>query len=178
MKKITPRIFVVAAIVAMFSMSAFAAGIFTTDRWGNAVNDNLFDLDRDVYLNGGPNNTNAAGLEPNATFYFQVTDPSGKTLLSILPAVCRQVTTDAEGRLNGPVVNGCNHSAGEVDVFTGSVGVQLAPFNPTPNNGGVYKVWLIPVEKADIGDDGISLSFRNSAAKTDNFKLRVYLGND
>lgn len=178
MKKITPRIFVLVAIIGIFSMSAFAAGIFTTDRWGYSVNENFFDRDSDVYLNGGPNNTNAAGLEPNATFYFQVTDPSGKTLLSVLPATCRQVTTNAEGRLNGPVVNGCNHIAGELDVLSGTTGVQLAPFNPTPNNGGVYKVWLIPTDEADIGEDGISLSFRNSSAKTDTFKVRFFIGND
>jgi hypothetical protein len=48
------------------------------------VNLNIYDAKEDVYLNGGPGINapdDAAGL-PAGTYSFQVTDPSGKTLLS------------------------------------------------------------------------------------------------
>ncbi len=174
MKKITPRIFVLAAIVGIFSMSAFAQAVFTTDIWGQPVNQNFFNTQDDVYLNGGPNNGNAAGLEPNTAYYFQVTDPSGKILLSNDSAECRIAVTDSNGRLAGPVLDGCHHNQGHALEFPGVVGVQLAPFDPTPNNGNVYKVWLISLADAEIGDDGKSLSFKNSSAKTDTFKVLDY----
>lgn len=187
MKKITPRIFVLAAIVGIFSMSAFAQAVFTTDIWGQPVNQNFFNTQDDVYLNGGPNNGNAAGLEPNTAYYFQVTDPSGKTLLSNDYAECRMAVTDSNGRLASPftplspLFSGClsnngqnQHNAGEASEFPGVFGVQLAPFDETPNNGGVYKVWLISVDDAEIGPDGKSLSFKNSSAKTDTFKVLNY----
>lgn len=63
------------------------------------VNLNSYGAKEDVYLNGGPGinaPADAAGL-PAGTYSFQVTDPSGKTLLSTDPVTCRQFTVDTSG---------------------------------------------------------------------------------
>src|SRR5215471_1469437 len=58
--------------------------LYTTTNDGTAVNANIYATSTDVYISGGPQNPKAAGLVPDGTYYFQVTDPSGGTL-------CRQV---------------------------------------------------------------------------------------
>ena len=77
------------AILPAFGLS-FSGAIFTTTKHGTAVDQNLYVVATDVYLNGGPQNKNNVGL-PNGTYYFQVTDPSGAKLLSTDNAVCRQL---------------------------------------------------------------------------------------
>src|SRR5688572_28847532 len=72
------------------SAGPFHGAIYTSLKDGGTVNQNLYAAKADVYLNGGPQNENANGL-PDGTYYFQVTDPSGATLLSEDDAVCRQV---------------------------------------------------------------------------------------
>ena len=76
-----------------------SGAIFTTDVTGVPVNLNHYAAKQDVYLNGGPGINapdDAAGL-PAGTYSFQVTSPSGKTLLSTDPVSCRQFTVDASG---------------------------------------------------------------------------------
>lgn len=164
---------VLSVSIVVYTMPLFSGAIFTSDQAGQPVNQNIYSYAQDVYLNGGPNNNNSSGLPANTTFYFQVTDPSGRVLLSADLAECRQVVTNADGRIYGvPAGPGCFHSVGTVDPSNGSLAVQLYPFNPTPNKGGEYKVWLIPVSDATIADDGRNLEFSNRNAKTDNYKLR------
>jgi hypothetical protein len=81
----------------------------------------------------------AAGL-PDGTYVFQVTDPSGKKLLSTDPANCRQFVVSG-GIITGVVVTGCQHGTG-VDMDHGAVTVQLLPYLDTPNHGNEYKVWV------------------------------------
>src|SRR5687768_14566106 len=69
------------------SAANFSGAIYTTTFNGQSVNENTYSNKDEVYLNGGPQNTTANGL-PDGTYYFQVTDPSGATLLSSDPAVC------------------------------------------------------------------------------------------
>jgi hypothetical protein len=151
------------------SAAGFSGAIFTTTFDGQSVNQNHYSNKNAVYLNGGPQNQNANGL-PDGTYYFQVTDPSGGTLLSTDPAVCRQLLV-ANGRVvaaAGP----CPHPTGIPNSSNGSTPVKLAPFNDTPNNGGVYKAWLISqAANTTIADDGMHINFSNSNAKTDNFKV-------
>ena len=94
---------VTAGVYVLFQNKAFAAGfngaIYTTTFDGQSVNENLYDSKEAVYLSGGPQNANANGL-PDGTYYFQVTDPSGATLLSSDPAECRQLIV-ANGRVAG-----------------------------------------------------------------------------
>jgi hypothetical protein len=149
--------------------SAFAGAIYTTDKTGTIVNANTnYGASTDVYLGGGPQNRFASGL-PEGTYYFQVTDPSGKTLLSTDNAACRQLTV-AGGRVVG-AAGACPHANGTFNPANGATPVQLAPFGPTPNAGTVYKAWMIPTAKATIGSDPKVLVFAQRDAKTDNFKI-------
>jgi hypothetical protein len=113
-----------------------------------------------VYLTGGPQNTHDAGLSPAGTYYFQVTDPSGKIVLSTDFTSDRQLTV---GTVNGKgvITSGApgTHPIGSVNLLSGETTVLLWPFSPTPNNGGVYKTWV-----------STDPSFPNGATKTDNFK--------
>jgi hypothetical protein len=124
-----------------------------------------------VYLSGGPQNTSHAGLA-DGTYYFQVTDPSGKTLLSTDNAVCRQLNV-----VNGVVVGAtgpCPHKNGTFNPADGVTPVQLAPYSVTPNKGNEYKAWMIPKSSATIsGTDPKVLIFQQSSASTDNFKIQA-----
>jgi hypothetical protein len=83
-------------IVAVPTARAHApsGAIFTTLADGSEVNYNIYPNKEAVYLDGGPGPgapQTAAGLD-DGTYVFQVTDPSGKTLLSTDAAICRQFT--------------------------------------------------------------------------------------
>ena len=151
--------------------NAFFGAIFTSLGDGTSVNANLYDNKCDVYLNGGPQNVNSTGL-PDGTYYFQVTDPSGATLLSTDFASCRQVTVSG-GKISG-AAGPCPHPIGTPNSANGSTPVLLCPFNDTPNNGGEYKVWLIrKTSTTTIAQDGIHINFKSADAKTDNFKVKA-----
>lgn len=128
-----------------------SGAIFTTDVTGAPVNLNHYAAKQDVYLNGGPGINapdDAAGL-PAGIYAFQVTDPSGKTLLSTDPVSCRRVEVDASGRFVSVAPSGsCAHATG-TDAEDGGITVQLFPYLDTPNNRGEYKVWLTPYDALD-----------------------------
>ncbi len=138
------------------------------------VNLNIYAAKEDVYLNGGPGINapdDAAGL-PAGTYSFQVTDPSGKTLLSSDPVACRQFLVDDSGVIVDVSPSGaCPHATG-ADGEDGGATVQLFPYDDTPNNGGVYKVWVSPTELLDCGAPGSKHCFVPRFSKTDNFKVR------
>ena len=154
---------------------ALSGAIFTTDSSGVPVNLNHYPSKRAVYLNGGPGINapdDAAGL-PAGTYSFQVTDPSGKDLLSSDGVACRQFTVNADGVIQDVVAqpNGCEHATG-LDGEDGGATVQLYPFDDTTNNGGVYKVWVTPTYALDCDAPGNKHCFVPGASKTDNFKVR------
>jgi hypothetical protein len=158
-------------VVVPPAYAAVTGAIYTSLSDGATVNGNVYDNCCDVYLNGGPQNPNGAGL-PDGTYYFQVTDPSGATLLSNDDAVCRQLT------VSGGVISGaagpCPHTNGTFNPANGSTPVQLCPFDATPNPGGEYKVTLI-AQTPDTTIDGTDpkvIHFINSDTKTDNFKCK------
>lgn len=172
----------------MAAAHAPSGAIFTTLADGSEVNFNIYDAKEDVYLDGGPGigaPQTAAGLD-DGTYVFQVTDPSGKTLLSSDLARCRQFTV-VDGVINGVVATGCEHAVG-VDVDHDAVTVQLFPFDDTPNPGGEYKAWVVTVEDflascaalgvpngLDVVDCGLRADnkhgFEGRHSKTDNFKV-------
>lgn len=157
----------------VFRNKALAAGLqgafYTTTFDGQSVNDNHFSSKDAVYISGGPQNPNANGL-PDGTYYFQVTDPSGHTLLSTDAAVCRQLIV-AFGRVAASEGPSCQHPTGIPNLDNGATPVKLAPFADTPNPGGVYKAWLIrQVSGTTVAADGMHINFSNSNSKTDNFK--------
>jgi hypothetical protein len=147
------------------------------------VNYNIYQAKEDVYLDGGPGPgapQGAAGLD-DGRYVFQVTDPSGKTLLSTDPVLCRQFDVSG-GIITGVVVTGCQHVTGN-DVDHGATTVQLMPFNDTPNNGGEYKAWVTMLADyqcaanlslVDCGakNQGIAHGFVPRHSKTDNYKVR------
>ena len=116
--------------------------IFTTNIDGTIVNQNQYAAKTDVYLDGGPGPhapLTAASL-PDGIYVFQVTDPSGKALLSSDAASYRQFTV-----LGGRITSVYNHNTGN-DLNDGGYTVQLYPFLDTPNPGGVYKAWVTPLD--------------------------------
>jgi hypothetical protein len=178
------RVLVVAAVTSaavLIGSGAFAGAaspisgaIFTTDASGVPVNLNIYGAKEDVYLNGGPGinaPVGAAGL-PAGTYSFQVTDPSGKTLLSSDAVSCRQFTVDASGVIQSVAPSGaCGHLTGTSGDDNG-ITVQLFPYDDTPNNGGVYKVWVSPTSLLDCSAPGNKNCFVPRYSKTDNFKVR------
>lgn len=180
--------------------------IFTTDVDGHVVNANIYPAKEDVYLDGGPGPhapSTAAGL-PEGDYFFQVTDPSGKILLSTDHISCRKIHVNAFGVIS-QVYAGTNyvwtagswtpvifqHAQGVDSDHSelGAITVQLFPYDDTPNKGGVYKVWVTPVERY-AGDPGFVPSkhsdpvngesyqpgnfhgFIPAWSKTDNYKVR------
>src|SRR4051794_38332438 len=80
-------------LTCVYTVAAAPRGaIFTTFGDGSAVNANHFDSKCAVHLDGGPGPhapAHAAGLD-DGDYFFQVTDPSGKTLLSTDPVSNRR----------------------------------------------------------------------------------------
>jgi hypothetical protein len=177
-----------AAAAAPALASAPSGAIFTTVADGSEVNANIYASKDLVYLDGGPGPgapQGAAGLD-DGTYVFQVTEPSGKTLLSQDPARCRQFTVSA-GIITAVVPTGCQHVTG-VDVDHNAVTVQLMPYADTPNPGGEYKAWVVLVadflagcaalgvpnglDVVDCGrGNGNFHGFVPRNTKTDNFKV-------
>jgi len=170
----TPAFLLAVTLATGSALAAPSGAIYTTNKDATIVNANVqYGSASDVYLSGGPQNTKAAGLT-DGTYYFQVTDPSGKVLLSTDPAVCRQLSV-VGGRVVGSIGPPCKHSTGPLNSANGVMAVQLMPFSVTPNNGGEYKAWAVPVGDATISGPlltGTVLIFSNRDSKTDNFKVR------
>jgi hypothetical protein len=179
-----------AVLVVPLYASAPSGAIFTTVSDGSEVNFNIYPSKEAVYLDGGPGigaPQGAAGLD-DGTYVFQVTDPSGKVLLSTDLAKCRRFTVSG-GIITGVVVTGgCEHLTG-LDVDHGATTVQLMPYSDTPNNGGVYKAWVTlendyvagcaalgvanGLEAVDCGQAAGNLhGFVPANTKTDNFKVK------
>ena len=172
-----PPALLLAASIIVGSASAAISGnaIYTTDKTGTIVNENFYPTSTDVYLSGGPQNTHAAGL-PDGTYYFQVTDPSGKTLLSSDNASCRQLVVSG-GRVAGasPASGTCEHTNGIFNPANGTTPVQIAPFAQTPNPGDEFKAWLIAEDSSTSisTTDPKVINFKQSDSDTDNFKTLV-----
>ncbi len=165
-----------------------SGAIFTTTVDGAIVNENVhYNKKEDVYLDGGPGPNappTAAGL-PAGDYYFQVTDPPGKKLLSQDDISCRRIHINEHGvidivypctctqKIRGKLESTtCKHEEG-VDVDhseLGAITVQLMPYDDTPNKGGVYKAWITPVVCYDP-NKGVH-GFIHSFSKTDNYKVK------
>jgi len=183
----------VGAIPSLASAHSPGGAIFTTLPNGDEVNFNIYDAKEDVYLDGGPGPgapQTAAGLD-DGVYVFQVTEPSGKTLLSTDPAKCRRFVVST-GIIIGVVpTGGCEHVTG-VDIDHGAVTVQLMPYLDTPNNGGEYKAWVTSEDDFLLGcaalgvpngldvvncgpkTQGNAHGFIPRHSKTDNFKVGVH----
>src|ERR1043165_1915225 len=124
------------------SISDLTGAVFTTTPDGGRVDANIYASKDDVYLDGGPGNQappKAAAL-PDGDYYFQVTDPSGKVLLSSDAIECREFHVSA-GLITAVGAAACSHKTG-IDQDHGAITVQLMPYEDTPNPGGEYKAWV------------------------------------
>jgi hypothetical protein len=147
-----------AAMMAYVLASPPVTGaIFTTIADGTKVNGNIYADKNDVYLNGGPQSgCSQAGL-PDGEYFYQVTDPSGKVMLSQDPVTCRTAIVSKGYWIGGggcttagPGGASCCHK--EVPYPGGCPGQkqdQLMPYADTPNPGGEYKAWATPVSDFD-----------------------------
>ena len=141
---------------------SFRGAIFTTTVDGSRVNANIYGAKGDVYLDGGPGEkapSSAAAL-PAGSYVFQVTDPSGKHVLSLDDISCRSFHINGSGVIDAVTGGACSHATG-LDRDHGGLTVQLMPYADTPNHGGEYKVWVT---------SALNKTFK--PAKTDNFKIR------
>jgi hypothetical protein len=146
-------------ICATPGLAQVNGAIYTTNSDASKVNGNIYQSKDAVYLSGGPQNKNDAGLSPApGYYYFQVTDPSGANLLSTDAITCRVVYVNSLGRVDGipgtassdPTAggfgtSGCYHANGTANDLNGALPVQLIPYLDTTNPGGEYKAWLTPV---------------------------------
>jgi hypothetical protein len=173
--RLTSRFFHLIALAlllvgATIAVAGPSGAIFTTNVDGTFVNGNVYDAPEHVYLNGGPRpnaKCTAAGL-PDGVYVFQVTDPSGGTLLSTDDPVDRLVRVSGGVLVVDPLELPplTVHATSPVAGPCGGVTVQLAPFAPTPNPGGEYKVWMTPLDSFNTFG-----GFVHSQSKTDNFKV-------
>lgn len=171
-----------ALILALGAQTAFAnvsGAIFTTMPDGSRVNANIYESKDHVYLDGGPGPNapaKAAALD-EGWYYFQVTDPSGKTLLSQDAVKYRKFYVSDDGVItmayNHPVNDDLDRGAD-----FGAKVVKLMPYKDTPNPGGVYKVWATPVDKFKGDPEKVDTpgakfhGFDPAWSKTDNFKVK------
>jgi hypothetical protein len=141
---------VFAATVAPALASPPVSGaVFTTNAACTGVDLNIYAAKTDVYIDGGPAKLGAAGL-PDGSYYVQVTDPSGATVLG-------KTLTASVSVVNGEFAQ-C-YQLTDI-LYTGSSGFTAKGYDDTPNNGGEYKVWVSNVS-----------TFDNNSTKTDNFKV-------
>jgi hypothetical protein len=155
------------------SAEAINGAIYTSTVDHAIVNANHYATKPDVYLNGGPSNAGCNGGSLDDGIYrFQVTDPSGQSLLSS-DSIWDRTFQVSNGRI---AVNLGTHANGGTSPC-GSLAIQLWPFGDTPNNGGVYKVWITRASDflAACGNDPTNdcglAGFVPGNTKTDNFKV-------
>ncbi len=161
--------------------------IWTTTGGGEKVDANLYDQKCPPappnqcvtpplvpFLNGGPSFTSPRKWVPDDMYYFQVTDPSGKTLLSNDNIESRRfrVYTDSDGlkHVEYPVPGYPSPDSFHLtcnDVESDNITIALCPFDDTPNNGGEYKLWITPVGAYEQYG-----GFVGRYSKTDNFKVK------
>ena len=184
------RLTLLAGLVSMQAAQAAPSGaIFTTISNGTVVNANTQYASKcDVYLDGGPGPNapaRAAGLAAG-DYFFQVTDPSGKILLSTDPVSNRRFTVSSSGVITAFTgTGGPAHPIGSDQDHPelGAITIRLAnlscptDFANSPNQGGVYKVWATKVSDfvgnpalIDNPSNGTFHGFASSKSKTDDFK--------
>jgi hypothetical protein len=84
---------------------------------------------------------------------------------------CRQFTVHGSGVIQNVLASvSCAHATG-LDGEDGGATVRLFPYADTPNNGGVYKVWVTPTSQFDCPTAGNKNCSVPRYSKTDSFKV-------
>jgi len=144
-------------ITSVALMAPLPGAIFTTDVNCNGTDLNIYASKADVYIDGGPAHTGAAGL-PQGEYYVQVTEPNGTLLgTSIGTTDETPVVVNAAGEFVQ-----CYKLQDIVRRASNPGPFPVAPdgYDDTTNPGGEYKVWVSRVS-----------NFANDDTKTDNFKV-------
>jgi hypothetical protein len=145
------------AVFTSVALAQLSGAIFTTDVNCNGTDLNIYASKSDVYVDGGPAHTGAAGL-PQGEYYVQVTEPNGTLLgTSIGTTDETPVVVNAAGEFVT-----CYKLMDIVRRASNAGPFPVAPdgFDDTSNPGGEYKVWVSRVA-----------NFANDETKTDNFKV-------
>jgi hypothetical protein len=135
-----------------FGDAPLTGAIFTTDQGCTGTDLNIYDAKDDVYLDGGPTHTGAAGL-PDGYYYVQVTDPSGNPVLGTSVGS----TSETPVHVTDGVFDDC-YQLSKLVWKSGSDPL-VQGFNDTTNPGGEYKVWVS--DRSDF-----------DTSKTDNFQVK------
>jgi len=101
----------------------------------------------DVFLTAGPTATPCffPAYLPDGKYYFQVTDPSGRTLLSTDPISERAFT------VKGGVIFSYDGKTHATDGKTacGSLAIALSPYNDAGPRKALYVIWITPAAVFD-----------------------------
>jgi hypothetical protein len=146
--------FTIAASVPALADPPLPGAVFTTNSGCGGIDLNIYQTTEDVYLQGGPDK--GGENPPTGSYYVQVTDPSGATVLgtSVGGVAAGALTTDT------PFVVAANGTVNCFQLFSAVMNNGAPGYADTPNSGGEYKVWVSTVP-----------SFQNNSTKTDNFKV-------
>jgi hypothetical protein len=142
-----------AALFATTTISYMApnpGAIFTTDVSCSNTNVNIFVTKNDVFVDGGPAHTGAAGLA-DGVYYIQVTEPGGALL---------GTSVGSADPTPVHVVNGEFQLCYQLAAVVIKASDSTPGYDDTTNGGGEYKVWVSP--NADF-----------TQSKTDNFKVKI-----
>jgi hypothetical protein len=175
MMKWQAKVFLVAGVLVLSAMltapaeAKLTGAIWTTLCDGSRVDHNVYAAKEDVYLNAGPTGESGAWV-PDGDYYFMVTDPPGKTLLSTDTILQRKVQIEG-GKVLEPVGGYTDHAYCEDSSRPGNFTIQLMPYDDSPN--GEYKLWITRVENWDPGAPGSKFGFIPSESKTDNYRVRA-----
>ena len=131
-------------LLCSLTASAQVTGVITTVGATGAPRDVFADKD-DVFFTAGPTATGCAFTQflNDGRYYFQVTDLSGRRLMSSDP-VAERVVTVRNGVLfsaDGPAHGHATRDRGPC----GGLSVGLAPFRDAGNRDADYLLWLTPV---------------------------------
>lgn len=162
-------------LAATPAQAKLTGAVWTTLPDGTAVDHNVYAAKEDVYLNAGPFSASGAWV-PDGDYYFMVTDPPGKKLLS-QDGVDKRMVKIRNGMVVQPGIPGdtpippyTNHNWANDARRPGNVTIQLMPYADSKN--GEYKMWVTPVANYDPNDPGAKFGFIPSCSKTDNFRVR------
>lgn len=141
------------SVATVASAAPVTGTIWTTDSMASRVNQNIYEIKTDVYLNGGPKSSESPGL-PDGYYYVMVTSPNGTVLGSGVGGGLTATTVEV---LHGRFVQ--TYQLWTI-VRSTSTGFTAQGYDDTPNSGKEYKVWLSQ-----------DPNFPNRLSKTDNFKV-------
>lgn len=142
--------FAIAAIGLLCSFAAFAqvSGVATTVN-ASGVPQKVFDNKDEVFFTAGPTDSDCAFPQfvSDGAYYFQVTDVSGKRLLSSDP-IGERIVTVRKGVLE--TYDATTHAVEGAEEARGPCGglrVRVGPFEDAGHTDVTYLLWLTPVDR-------------------------------